>query len=170
VLERRGLQRTLPVELPAAAGGSPVQPVRRIVDIGALEPGETMLALERTALCSAKLEKIRIRRAPDRRLDGAGTAELTRFEPNRLALQVSASRPSLLVLGEVYYPGWKAWLDGGPVPLASGDYVLRIAPVPAGEHTVELRFRSRTFLLGLAVSLVSAAAIAVGLVRRGGGR
>ena len=81
-----------------------------------------------------------------------GDAELESFEPNRLTVRLRAQRPALLVLSETYYPGWRAWLDGRPAPLGSGDYVLRVAPVPAGAHRMELRFRSTSFLIGLAVT------------------
>jgi hypothetical protein len=168
-LERAGARRAVAVELPGVPpGGTPPGPARWVVDIGPLEAGETLLGLERTALCTANLERIRIRRNPVADRGDPGTAALEVFEPNRLAVRVAARRPALLVLSEVYYPGWQARLDGRPVPLGSGDYVLRVAPVPAGEHTLELRFRSRTFLLGLGVSLVSLGAVILAL--RGAGR
>ena len=35
------------------------------------------------------------------------------------------------------------------------DHVLRAVPVPAGEHTVELRYESSPLRIGLAISLIS---------------
>ena len=32
---------------------------------------------------------------------------------------------ALLVLGDVYYPGWKASVDGDEVPIERVDYLLR---------------------------------------------
>ncbi len=46
-------------------------------------------------------------------------------------------------------------VDGGPVALYVADHALRAVPVPAGEHTVELRYQSRSLRIGLAVSLIA---------------
>lgn len=59
------------------------------------------------------------------------------------------------MLSEAYYPAWKPYLDGRPVPLYVADHVLRAVPVPAGEHTVELRYESSPLRIGLAISLIS---------------
>jgi len=61
-----------------------------------------------------------------------------------------------------YFPGWRAWLDGNPVEIVPGDpYGFITVPMPAGRHTLELRFGStppRT--AGTIVSLVSLLALA----------
>ena len=67
--------------------------------------------------------------------------------------------PGLLVLSDVYYPAWKAYVDGRPVPIRLADGLLDSVPVPAGEHTVELRYESWTLWVGIATSLVACAAL-----------
>ena len=61
----------------------------------------------------------------------------------------------MLVLSEVYYPAWKAYIDGRPAPIYRADHLLRAIPVPAGEHMVELRYESWTLRVGTAVSLLT---------------
>ena len=56
-------------------------------------------------------------------------------------------------MSEVYYPAWKAYVDGEPVSLYRTNYLFRGVPVPEGEHTVELRYESATLRLGTALSL-----------------
>jgi uncharacterized membrane protein YfhO len=68
------------------------------------------------------------------------------------------------VLSEIFYSGWEAFIDGKAVPILRGDHVLRTVPVPAGTHTVEFRYRSKTFQWGLAVSLLSLAALGFAFV------
>jgi uncharacterized membrane protein YfhO len=79
----------------------------------------------------------------------------------------------LLVLSEVYYPAWKAYVDGSPVPVHVADGLLRSVPVPEGEHAVELRYESWTLRAGMAISLLTAAAlvslVATAVARRWGG-
>ena len=45
-----------------------------------------------------------------------------------------------MVFSEVYYPGWQATIDGQSAPIARADYILRAMYVPAGKHTIEMRF------------------------------
>lgn len=47
----------------------------------------------------------------------------------------------MAVFSEIYYPdGWQVTIDGQPAELARANYVLRILYVPAGKHTIEMRF------------------------------
>ncbi len=78
--------------------------------------------------------------------------------------RVSTPAPALLLLSEPDYPGWQAAVDGQPAPVLRADFVLRAVPVPAGEHTVELRFRPLSFTVGAAVSGVTLAAISLLLI------
>jgi hypothetical protein len=85
----------------------------------------------------------------------ADRASVTAYEADRIRLRTSSGASGLLMLSEAYYPAWKAYVDGRPVPLYVADHVLRAVPVPAGEHTVELRYESSPLRIGLAISLFS---------------
>lgn len=99
---------------------------------------------------------------------------VTGYESNRIELSTATGARGLLVLSEVYYPGWKAYVDGERVPIQRADHLLRAVPIPAGEHTVELRYEPWTLRAGLAISTVAATALlavtAATLARRGGTR
>src|SRR6185503_16183606 len=45
----------------------------------------------------------------------AGRAVITDYQPERVVVDATASRPSELVLTDLSFPGWKAKLDGQPV-------------------------------------------------------
>ena len=99
----------------------------------------------------------------------ADRALLKTYGADGISLRTSTGAPGLLMLSETYYPAWKAYVDGRPAPLYVADHVLRAVPVPAGEHTVELRYESWSLRIGLAVSLTSyllLIALAVASVRR----
>jgi uncharacterized membrane protein YfhO len=76
----------------------------------------------------------------------------------------------LLVLGDNYFPGWKAEVDGRPVAVERVDYLFRGVRVGAGEHTVVFRYEPLSWRVGWLVSLVSlvglVVALSVGLRRR----
>lgn len=65
---------------------------------------------------------------------------LTAYEPNHLTYDVSSPHGGVVVLSEIYYPGWTATLDGHPIEIARANYVLRALRVPAGSHKLELGF------------------------------
>ena len=76
----------------------------------------------------------------------------------------------LLVLSEVYYPGWRAYADGEEVPIYRADHVLRAVPLRAGHHRVETVFDPLWPKVGLAVSgvtlLLAVVLIGVAIARR----
>jgi hypothetical protein len=98
-----------------------------------------------------------------------GRAAILSFAPERVVLRAEASVPSLLVLAEAWYPGWAARVDGTPAPCLPANGWMRAVPVPAGRHTVELRFRSRWLLPGTLLSLAAAAALVLWARGRGAG-
>lgn len=91
----------------------------------------------------------------------ADRATVTAYEADRIQLHTATDARGLLVLSEPYYPAWKAYVDGEPVPLYVADHVLRAVPVPAGEHSVELRYESWSLRTGLALSLAACLSLVV---------
>jgi uncharacterized membrane protein YfhO len=74
-------------------------------------------------------------------------------EPDRIELRVTAQTPGLLVLSEVWDPGWSAAVSDVPAPVLLADHVLRAVPVPAGQHTVVLTYEPPLLRLGIAITL-----------------
>ncbi len=81
--------------------------------------------------------------------------------PDRLRLTTRTDAPGLLVLSEVAYPAWRAYVDGERVDVLTVDHALRGVPIPAGEHTVELRFESTALSAGLAITATTLAVLAL---------
>jgi uncharacterized membrane protein YfhO len=72
-----------------------------------------------------------------------------------------AVSPSLLKLSVAWYPGWRAEMDGQPLPIVRVDHALMGVIVPAGDNEVAFNFRSNRFGTGLAISLVSGLVLVV---------
>ena len=101
----------------------------------------------------------------DRAIDGPlgepgdDKLEFVKYEPDRVELKTDAATPALLVLSEVFYPGWNATIDGVPTTIYQVDGILRGVRVDSGSHEIVMRYQPRSILLGAAASLVTIAAI-----------
>ncbi len=88
--------------------------------------------------------------------DGQGGEVTIRARtPGSIALDVATPTDGLLVVSEIHYPGWHAYLDGQPVDILQVDYILRGVVVPAGQHRVEMVFRPLSLTVGAAISGVT---------------
>ena len=58
-------------------------------------------------------------------------------------IQTSSVRPSFLVTSDIYYPGWRAYVDGAPAQLFVANYAFRGVKLPAGQHKVRFEFAPR---------------------------
>lgn len=76
-------------------------------------------------------------------------------QPELLALEVSIARPCILVLSELDYPGWQAFVNGLRVPIKRANGILRALALPAGTHQVAMRFRPASLQWGAGVSLMT---------------
>jgi hypothetical protein len=83
------------------------------------------------------------------------TASIADYEPEHIALDVDTPTDGVLVISEMDYPGWQATVDGHPASIMHADGGLRAVALKAGQHHIDLDFRSLSFMLGAGVSIVS---------------
>lgn len=71
----------------------------------------------------------------------AANVEVLSYGPNRVSLLVETESAMPVRLSRVYFPGWRAYVDGERVPTEpTGPLGLVGTEVPAGDHRVEFRF------------------------------
>lgn len=87
---------------------------------------------------------------------GEGEARIAAYEPNRIVLDVEAARGGLLFLSEVYYPAWRASVDGEPAEVLRVNTAFRGVVVPEGSHVVTLWYSPSEFRLGFLISGITA--------------
>jgi uncharacterized membrane protein YfhO len=58
----------------------------------------------------------------------------------------------VLVAADAAVPGWRAWVNGEPVPVLTADHLFLGVIVPPGEHDVELRYRAPGAVTGRLLS------------------
>ncbi len=98
--------------------------------------------------------------APVAAEDATGTVDVVEYTPHRVELSAQTDADGWVVLGDTYFPGWYAWVDGEETPVLRADWALRAVYVPAGEHQVVLEYRSRSFEIGMWVSAMSVIVVA----------
>jgi len=86
---------------------------------------------------------------------GEDRAEVRERTADRLLIETTSPAASLLVVSQVFYPGWIARLDGQDVTLYRVDGILQGVSVPPGVHQVELLFRPASFRWGLLISVLT---------------
>jgi len=63
------------------------------------------------------------------------------YHDNEVTLEVDARQAGVVVLHDLYYPGWEAMVDGVRKPLLRANILFRGVEVSAGRRLVEFRYR-----------------------------
>ena len=95
-----------------------------------------------------------------------GEASIEQYRHDRLRLRVVAPAPGYLVLSNLWYPGWRAWIADTPTDILPANYALQAIPVAAGEHRVTLRYLPWSFYGPLLLTIGGLVLSAVLLGRR----
>ncbi len=83
---------------------------------------------------------------------------IANYEDNKDTIDVESDKAGIVVLHDIYYPGWLVRLDGAERPLLRANILFRGVEVPAGHHKVEFSFEP--------LSIANLTAAAGGLVLR----
>jgi hypothetical protein len=83
-------------------------------------------------------------------------ARYTRLSPEAFSVAASASTPGLLVLSEIWDPGWQATVDGQPTDILRANGIFMAVPLEPGEHEVVFRYLPPHFWLGVAITVAGA--------------
>ena len=117
-----------------------------------------------TAVVDARFKEV-LKGLTESHRDSLSTIRLTSYEPNRLVYETRNSGDAVAVFSEIYYPdGWQVTVDGQPVTLGRADYILRALYLPAGEHTVEMRFDPQSLHVTEGIAYTALALMVVGIM------
>jgi hypothetical protein len=161
------------VIIPPTAPGSPerAELVRTLVDSAggaATDGGRGTVDLRRTAFVEAE------RPGPLAALRGArpagpvGSVAIVRAESQRIEIRAALERPGLVILADLFDPGWHLTIDGAPASIWRTNRMMRGAFVPAGEHRLVYTYRPGAFRRGALVSLAGLIGL-IGLIGRASG-
>lgn len=125
--------------------------------LGSIMPTET-------AVVDARFKDI-LKGSTEGYKDSLSSIRLTSYAPNRLTYETNNAQDGIAVFSEIYYPdGWHATLDGQPAELARVDYILRTMYVPAGQHTIEMRFDPTSLHVTEGIAYGALALLVIGII------
>ena len=83
------------------------------------------------------------------------SASILEYTANTVTIEADMSSDGFLVLSDLYYDGWKAFVDGEERKVYKADYVFRAVQLREGRHIVEFVFDPLSFKIGLSVSVLT---------------
>ncbi|MFN8663801.1 MAG: YfhO family protein [Thermomicrobiales bacterium] len=95
---------------------------------------------------------------------GSDSAHYTRLSPESFSVAASTATPGLLVLSEIWDPGWQVTVDGEPARVLRANDIFMAVPLEPGEHVVAFHYLPPHFWLGVAVTLSGAFGLLGGAV------
>ena len=117
-----------------------------------------------TAVVDARFKDV-LKGATESYKDSLSSIRLTSYAPNRLTYETNNAQDGIAVFSEIYYPdGWIATIDGEPAELARADYILRTMYVPAGQHTIEMRFDPTSLHVTEGIAYGALALLVIGII------
>jgi len=70
-----------------------------------------------------------------------GFVKITEYGRNAVTLDVETDRNSVLILHDIFYPGWEVYVDGERRPILRANLLFRGVEVSPGRHRIAFEFR-----------------------------
>jgi hypothetical protein len=96
--------------------------------------------------------------------DSNAFSKIIDYRNEYIKIETETSGDNLLFISEIYYPAWKAYIDGNETKIYKTNYICRSVIVPKGKHILELKYESPGFEKGRDISLASNILVAILLV------
>lgn len=87
--------------------------------------------------------------------DPASKATVKKVDVDGIDVDVTTAENGMLFLSEIYYPAWKAYIDGKETKVYRAFTTLRAVEVPKGTHSIVFKYESDAFATGSTITLVT---------------
>jgi bacterioferritin (cytochrome b1) len=77
------------------------------------------------------------------------------YSNDEISLNTNSNTNSMMVLSEIFFPAWKAYVDGTETKIYRADFALRAIELTAGNHEVVFKYESSSFFTGGMISLIT---------------
>ncbi len=97
--------------------------------------------------------------------DPSATIDLVHYAPNHLQYDYRSSAKQLVIFSEIFYPdGWEITINGEKASHFRANYILRAMVLPAGDYSIDFRFRPRAYYTGQYVALAFSIILVTGII------
>ena len=92
------------------------------------------------------------------------SVDVLQHSADRMLIRSLLSCPAMIVVSDTYFPGWRARVDGKPAQIYEVNGAMRGVLVPGGLHTVTMRYRPASVMIGAVLTLAGIlGAVALGV-------
>jgi hypothetical protein len=77
------------------------------------------------------------------------------YRPGHFAIVAQTPESAYLVLAEVWYPGWRATINGQPADIIRANTAFMAVQIPSGENTVTFTFTSPLLMIGAIITAIT---------------
>jgi hypothetical protein len=88
------------------------------------------------------------------------TVNIVGYGPNEIWVDVEAASAGVLVMSEVFYPGWNARVNERDAPVLRANYLFRAVEIPAGTSRVKFKYAPISFSIGVGLSAITVLVLA----------
>lgn len=105
--------------------------------------------LSRTAIVELKdLKEFAVERSEEKRDE----VEIVEYKNNSVVIECTMETDGFLILSDLYYPGWKVYVDGIKKDVIRTNDILRGVYLTEGEHDVKFIYKPGPLKYGIAIS------------------
>jgi NADH:ubiquinone oxidoreductase subunit 3 (subunit A) len=83
-----------------------------------------------------------------------GSVQIEHYRATSVVLRSDSPCRAMVVLADVWFPGWKAYVDGRPARIWKAYNVVRGVVVDAGSHEVRMVYRPASVFIGAALAVL----------------
>lgn len=157
------------VTVPPLLHASPDQVARRTRQV--FFPGDAPYDLRSTAVVESDVKRPLDSSPMPLETAAEERCQVVLNEPQRVEIDAELQQPGLLVVSDLFYPGWNAEVstDGEPatsVQVFRTNRIMRGVALPSGQHRITFVYRPPLFYAGAALSVLGWIALGLVLIRR----
>jgi uncharacterized membrane protein YfhO len=115
---------------------------------------------ERSVVLGAAAPELAASTAPSENSSTTNSVSIGTAGINESEFSTVNSQAGVLVVSQIFYPGWIAIVDGKEKPVVRADYALTAVPLDAGAHSIRPVFRPASVRIGMTISIATLALIA----------
>ena len=94
-----------------------------------------------------------------------GSVKITTYKSNTVDLTVNSKKRQFLFLGDSYYPGWKAYVDGEEKEIFRANYLFRAIVIEPGTHKIQFEYDPFSFKLGMTITMLTILSCSIYLIK-----